>query len=160
MCFFWKILKRKNLQLLLRLKKYFEVKTASQKSNNECSQMRPPTYLDTLTKKVKTSVQNQFEITADGWGSLIQPCIISFGKSRINFRGLVCIKNVRLLLKKILRKNGCFLNLLKVKNMRLLLRIMSTHLRKLFWSEKQIKIKTRWKHILHFRNPLFLCISG
>ena len=31
-------------------------------------------------------------------------------------------------------------------------------LKELFWSEKQIKIKTRWKHILHFRSPLLLCI--
>ena len=32
--------------------------------------------------------------------------------------------------------------------------------RKLFWSEKQIKIKTRWEHILHFRSPLLLRASG
>ena len=44
------------LELCL-LKKYFEVKIASQKSNNECSQMRTPTYHDTLTKKVKTRLQ-------------------------------------------------------------------------------------------------------
>ena len=44
------------LELCL-LKKYFEVKIASQKSNNECSQMRTPTLNDTLTKKVKTRLQ-------------------------------------------------------------------------------------------------------
>ena len=31
----------------------------------------------------QTSVQNSLEIIADGWGSLIQPSIISFGKSRM-----------------------------------------------------------------------------
>ena len=31
---------------------------------------------------------------------------------------------------------------------------------KMFWSEKQIKIKTQWKQILHLRSLLLLCIFG
>ena len=46
--------------------------------------------------------------------------------------------------------------LLKEKNV--LLRIMST-LRNIL-KRKQFKIKTRWKHILHFRSPLLLCNFG